>query len=210
MEFIDVLDNVPKDRFKSVANKLLNECFLLKKDKDTSQDYSFVLNYREKFITFFDILGIEVIIREDQGVIGINNPSGTGRIHLKKHESILLLILRLIYIEEKRKISASTDVITIIDNVYDKINMLNMKNKIDKTQMKNSMSMFKRYHIIRNLDADMTSPETRIQINPSVLLAVANESLDEMYEIAKEKLDKYIRGGEMDDNTDETDNEEND
>ena len=27
MEFIDVLENVPKDKFRATANKLLNECW---------------------------------------------------------------------------------------------------------------------------------------------------------------------------------------
>ena len=86
MEFIDVLENVPKDKFRATANKLLNECFILKKNKDTISDYNFILNYRDYFISLFDVLGYELVIQEDQGVIGINNPAGTGRIHLKKIE----------------------------------------------------------------------------------------------------------------------------
>ena len=102
MEFIDVLENIPKDKFRVTANKLLNECFMIKKNKDTVSEYHFILNYRDCFISLFDVLGYELVIQEDQGVIGINNPAGTGRIHLKKIESMLLLILRLLYIEERK------------------------------------------------------------------------------------------------------------
>ena len=206
MEFIDVLENVPKDRFKQVTNKLLNECFLLKKSKDTASEYNFVLNYREHFISLFDLLGYELVIQESQGVIGINNPTGTGRIHLKKIESMLLLILRLLYIEERKKISQTEEVVVIMDQVYDKYNMLKMQNKLDKTTMRNAMGLFKRYHLIYNLDSDMSNPDTRIYIYPTVLLAVPNTNLDQIYQEAKDKLTKYGKGGE--DLADSSDDEE--
>lgn len=206
MEFIDVLENVPKDKFRATANKLLNECFILKKNKDTISDYNFILNYRDYFISLFDVLGYELVIQEDQGVIGINNPAGTGRIHLKKIESMLLLILRLLYIEERKKISQTGDVVVIVDQVYDKYNMLKMQNKLDKTTLRNSMGLFRRYHLVQNLDADMSNPDTRVIIYPSILLAVANTSLDDMYQAAKDKLEKYGRGGE--DRADSSDDEE--
>ncbi len=208
MEFIDVLENVPKEKFKSTANKLLNECFIIKKNKDTVSDYNFILNYRDYFISLFDILGYELVIQEDQGVIGINNPAGTGRIHLRKIESMLLLILRLLYIEERKKVSQTSDVIVVIDQVYDKYNMLKMQNKLDKTTLRNSMGLFRRYHLIQNLDADMSNPDTRVIIYPSILFAVANTSLEEMYEAAKDKLEKYTKGGE--DRADSSDDEETD
>lgn len=206
MEFIDVLENVPKDKFRATANKLLNECFIIKKNKDTISDYNFILNYRDYFISLFDVLGYELVIQEDQGVIGINNPAGTGRIHLKKIESMLLLILRLLYIEERKKISQTGDVVVIVDQVYDKYNMLKMQNKLDKTTLRNSMGLFRRYHLIQNLDADMSNPDTRVIVYPSILFAVANSNLDDMYQAAKDKLDKYGRGGE--DRADSTDDEE--
>ena len=196
MECIDVLENVPKDKFRATANKLLNECFIIKKNKDTFSDYNIILNYRDYFISLFDVLGYELVIQEDLGVIGIKNPSGTGRIHLNKIEIMLLLILRLLYIEERKKISQSGDVIAIMDQVYDKYNMLRMRNKLDKTNLRNSMGLFRRYHLIQNLDTDMANPDTRIIVYPSILLGIANSSLDDMYQAAKDKLDKYGRGGE--------------
>ena len=208
MEFIDVLENIPKDKFKATANKLLNECFIIKKNKDTVSEYNFILNYRDCFVSLFDVLGYELVIQEDQGVIGINNPAGTGRIHLKKIESMLLLILRLLYIEERKKVSQTGDVIVIVDQVYDKYNMLKMQNKLDKTTLRNSMGLFRRYHLLQNLDSDMSNPDTRVIIYPSILLAVANTSLDDLYQSAKDKLDKYGRGGE--DRADSSDDEEAD
>ena len=210
MEIANVFEHISKDKFKSAANKLLGECFLLKKHKDTASDYNYTLNNKDAFIEYFDILGYELIIDEQNGVIGLNNPSGTGRIHLKKIESILLLILRLLYIEKRKQLSQIDDVIIIADEIYDKYSMLKMNAKLDKTAMRNTLGMFQRYHLIGKLDSDMSNPETRIMIYPSILFAITVSSLDDLYQSAKDKLDKYSIGGDSFGTNDSADNEETD
>ncbi|PWM22602.1 MAG: hypothetical protein DBX53_03845 [Clostridiales bacterium] len=210
MEIANVFEHISKDKFKSAANKLLGECFLLKKHKDTASDYNYILNNKDAFIEYFDILGYELIIDEQNGVIGLNNPLGTGRIHLKKIESILLLILRLLYIEKRKQLSQIDDVIIIADEIYDKYSMLKMNAKLDKTAMRNTLGMFQRYHLIGKLDADMSNPDTRILIYPSILFAVTVSSLDDLYQSAKDKLDKYSIGGDSFGTNDSADNEETD
>ena len=210
MEIANVFEHISKDKFKSAANKLLGECFLLKKHKDTASDYNYILNNKDAFIEYFDILGYELIIDEQNGVIGLNNPSGTGRIHLKKIESILLLILRLLYIEKRKQLSQIDDVIIIADEIYDKYSMLKMNAKLDKTAMRNTLGMFQRYHLIGKLDSDLSNPDTSIMIYPSILFAVTVSSLDDLYQSAKDKLDKYSIGGDSFGTNDSADNEETD
>ena len=210
MEIANVFEHISKDKFKSAANKLLGECFILKKLKDSASDYNFILNNNYAFIEYFDILGYELIIDEQNGVIGLNNPLGAGRIHLKKIESILLLILRLLYIEKRKQLSQIDDVIIIADEIYDKYSMLKMNAKLDKTAMRNTLGMFQRYHLIGKLDADMSNPDTRILIYPSILFAVTVSSLDDLYQSAKDKLDKYSIGGDSFGTNDSADNEETD
>ena len=210
MEIANVFGRVSKEKFRSVANKLLGECFLLKKHKDTASDYNYILNNKEAFVEYFEILGYDLIIDEQNGVIGLNNPAGTGRIHLKKIESVLLLILRLLYIEKRKQLSQIDNVIIIADEIYDKYNMLKMNAKLDKTTMRNTLGMFQRYHLISKLDADMSNPDTRIIVYPSILFAVTVNSLDDMYNSAKDKLEKYSMGGDSFGTIDSADDEEAD
>ena len=210
MEIADVFGHVSKEKFRSAANKLLGECFLLKKHKDTASDYNYILNNKDAFVEYFEILGYDLIIDEQNGVIGLNNPAGTGRIHLKKIESVLLLILRLLYIEKRKQLSQIEDVIIIADEIYDKYNMLKMNAKLDKTTMRNTLGMFQRYHLISKLDVDMSNPDTRIIVYPSILFAVTVNSLDDMYNSAKDQLEKYSMGGDSFGTIDSADDEEAD
>ncbi len=208
MEIANVFEQVSKEKFKSAANKLLGECFLLKKHKDTVSDYNYILNNKNAFIEYFDILGYELIIEEQNGVIALNNQTGTGRIHLKKIESILILILRLLYIEKRKQLSQIDDVVIVVDEIYDKYNMLKMNTKLDKTTIRNVLGMFQRYHLIGKLDSDVSNPDTRIVIYPSITFAVTAKSLDALYQSAKDKLEKYSKGGDSFGANEYADNEE--
>ena len=199
--------NVSKERFRIAANKLLNECFILKKLNDTKRDYDFIYNNQKLFSEYFEVLGYDLLIDEKSGVICLNNPQGTGRLQFKKIESIILLILRVLFLEKRREISQAEDVVVLIDEIYDKYNTLQLKARIDKVTMRSTMGMFKRMHLVTNLNADMADPDTRIIILPSILFALSSEGLDSLYENAKDRLNKYKMGGDEDGVNDETDEE---
>lgn len=198
---------VQKEKFRIAANKLLNHCFILKKREDTRKEYIFILQNKSSFQEYFDLLGYELDINETQGVIALSNLYGTGRLRLKKIESILLLILRLLYVEKKKELSLSDDIVVTTDEVNEKYNMLKIQSKLtlDKTTLRESMRIFKKYNIISTIDRDVAMSDARIIIYPSVLFAVPNDNLNDAYTHANEMLDQYIRGGEAsdDENTDQ-------
>ena len=183
-----------KEKFRIAANKLLNQCFLLKRRDDTKKDYSFVRENRELFSTYFDLLGYELKINEDQGVIGLVNQFGTGRIELSKYDSILLLILRLLYIEKRKELSTSSEDVTILmEEIREKYAMLKIKTKpiLDKGMERGMVRLFRRYNIIQNIDTDVSQADARIVIYPSVIMAVPVENINDYYEMTERKLEEY-------------------
>jgi len=209
-DYSDILGDVSKEKFRQVINRLLNECYILKRAKETASDYRFIKENAEVFEGILDLLGYELIIRDDQGVITINNPAGTGRLHLSKLESILLLILRLLYIEKMKELSQVQEVIVTVEDIYEKVNMLKIP-RVRRDLMTNALRSFKRVNIIQNLDRlDKGDMAARIQIYPSVLLAVTANSLDEVYKAAQIKLSEYVSGGDSDESDDENSNEDSD
>lgn len=201
MNFTDVLDNTARERFRQAANRLFTECFLLKSVKETAGDYLFVQRNLELFQSYFAVAGYELKIQEEYGVIGLYSSSGAGRIHLRKFDSILLLILRLLYIEQRKKLTGSREIYITVEQIYDKYNMLNLRDRIERkrTEMRTAMGQFKRLRLLRNLDSDLSDPETRLEIYPSILLAITADSLQSMYETAQAQLAQYEMGGDEDD-----------
>ena len=189
---------IQKDKFRNAANKLLNHCFIVKRKEDLRSDYIFILQNKEYFEEYFDLLGYELKINENTEVIGLLNYNGTGRLRLKKIESIILLILRLLYIEKRKELGMHDDVIILAESIHEKYGMLKIDSKIniDKTSLKEAFRVYKRYNLINTLDSDITKPESRIKIYPSVLFAVSNDNINDLYDQVKNKLDYYLNGGE--------------
>ena len=186
-----------KEKFRTAANRLLNQCFLLKKKEDTRKDYIFVRQNINMFREYFDLLGYDIRLNEDQGVAALVNQFGTGRLSLNKTDSILLLILRLLYLEKRKELSTFSEEVTVImEEIREKYSMLRIKSKpnMDKGMEKRMISLFRKYNIITNLDSDVNSADTRIIIYPSVLMAVPVENINEYYEAAEKRLQTYTGG----------------
>jgi len=196
-----------KEKFRTCANKLLNSCFILKRKEDTRNDYIYLLQNKDYFIQYFDLLGYQLDINETYGVVSLISTSGKGRIRLKKNESILLLILRLLYIEKAKELRLVDDVVARIEEIHEKYDMLNInsKQKLDRTSLKSVFSTFKRYNLIQTMDRDITAYDARIIIYPSILFAITHDSLDAMYNAVMDKLDSYNMRGEDEDEEDEED-----
>ena len=77
--FEKILGSVSKDKFRQYANKLLNECFILKECTDTKNCYYFILKEKNLFTSFFSLLGYDIVVNEEYGMIALNNSFGTGR-----------------------------------------------------------------------------------------------------------------------------------
>ena len=197
-----------KEKFRIAANKLLNQCFLLKKYEATKDEYIFVIQHRAYFSQYFDLLGYELQINEQLGVIALTNNFGTGRLGLKKGETILLLIFRLLFIEKKKELSQNSETVVLMEEVQEKYSLLKVKNRpsIDKTLLRDSIRLFKRYNLLQPLDSDVTQGDCRIRLLPSLMFALDNEDVGSYYDGIMKKTQQYINGGKIDD--DETTDED--
>jgi hypothetical protein len=195
---------VQKEKFRNAANKLLNSCFIIKKKEDTRNDFIFIIQNKPLFDEYFDLLGYKIEINENQGVVALTNMNGTGRLRLKKIESIILLILRLLYIEKRKELSLTEDVVVLTDEIHQKYCMLKIEAKLnlDKTMLRDNIRLFKKYNIVANIDRDVTMSDARIKIYPSVLFAIPNDNLTSLYDAINDKLNQYVSGGESSDDED--------
>ena len=192
MEYLEGLLQKEKDNFGRVCNRLLGTCFLCKGNQNTRPDYYFVLKYRKEFKEYLGVLGYRLEINEEYGVVQLTSPRGINRMNLKLYDSIVLLILRILYDEKKRQLSAVEEVIVTLGEI------------IDKTTMRNALSLFRRYQIVELLDRDLGDEESRVLIYDSILMAVRVEDI----KAAFEKLETYRKGKNI--SNEETDEDEAD
>ena len=200
MDLFDGMLQNDKDEFRRVCNKLMSICFICKQNADTKSEYYFILRQKPVFERYLDILGYMLEINEEYGVIQLVNRENYNHVHLRLYDSIILLILRILYDEKKRELSL-TDVVVNIGDIQEKYLSLKIREKqIDKTTMNNALRLFKRYNLIALLDKDLTQEDSRIVIYDSILMAVRVEDIKRVSDM----IALYRKGGTVEnENTEE-------
>ncbi len=194
MDLFEGMYQKEKDEFRRVCNKLMSVCFIVKKNETTKADYYFILRMKPVFERYLDILGYSLEINEDYGVIQLVNRENYNHLNLKLNDSIILLLLRILYDEKKRELSL-TDIVVNLGDIQEKYLSLKIREKqIDKTTMGNALRLFKRYNLIEILDKDLWQEDARIIIYDSILMAVRVDDIRRVSEL----IGKYRKGNTTD------------
>lgn len=174
------LTNVQKATFKDIANKLLASTFLARDKKDNKDNYYFVVSYKEVFDEFFEILGYEVKLDQGVGSIMLKSDQNTGFLKLRRDETIILLILRILYHERLKETSLNENVVITVLDIHEKYNFLEIKKRINKTDLVSALRLFRRFNLIETI-GDITMSNTKVVIMPTILYAINTEEITEVY-----------------------------
>lgn len=174
------LTNVQKATFKDIANKLLASTFLARDKKDNKENYYFVVSYKEVFDEFFAILGYEVKLDQGVGSIMLKSDQNTGFLKLRRDETIILLILRILYHERLKETSLNENVVITVLDIHEKYNFLEIKKRINKTDLVSALRLFRRFNLIETI-GDITMSNTKVVIMPTILYAINTEEITEVY-----------------------------
>lgn len=174
------LTNVQKATFKDIANKLLASTFLARDKKDNKDNYYFVVSYKEVFDEFFALLGYEVKLDQGVGSIMLKSDQNTGFLKLRRDETIILLILRILYHERLKETSLNENVVITVLDIHEKYNFLEIKKRINKTDLVSALRLFRRFNLIETI-GDITMSNTKVVIMPTILYAINTEEITEVY-----------------------------
>lgn len=200
MELFEGMLQKDRDEFRRVCNKLMSTCFICKQNADTKSEYYFILRQRPVFERYLDVLRYTLEINEEYGVVQLVNRENYNHAHLKLYESIILLILRILYDEKKRELSLA-DVVINVGDIQEKYLSLKIREKqIDKTTMNNALRLFKRYNLVSLLDKDLFQEDSRIVIYDSILMAVRVEDIKRVSDM----MALYRKGGTSNEDTEES------
>ena len=201
MVFLEGMLQKDKDEFTRICNRLLSNCFVCKRNETTRADYYFIMKYKDKFLQYLSVLGYRLEINEEYGVVQLTNPQNYNRYNMKLFESIILLILRIMYDEKKRELSVSDEVIINIGDIHEKFLSLKIRDKMmDKTTLRNAISTMRRFQLVEVLDKELSNEDSRMIIYDSILMAVRVEDIKQVYD----KLENYRKGGKSNEKIDES------
>jgi len=183
---------------EEIANYLLNNCFLMGTVDTTREKYYYVINHEESFRQIFLPIGYTLVIHRNLRVVQFINNHGSGRIALRKYESIILLIFRLLYVEKRESLSTNEDrIYATVEEIKNEYEKLNLPRKFDRAFLEDSIRNIKRYNLVQVADK-LVDMDARIQIYPSVMLAIPDSNISKAYDETVKLLSQYENSEEED------------
>ena len=184
-----------QEMFSRVVNRLLSSTFLLVDEYDpaegitrVSREYLFVERNFELFREYLSMSGFHLERDTAYGVIYLTSSYDGSRVHFDKLTTVMIYTLRMIYEEERAKLTLTKEVIITTADLVQKMIIAGAVNKKPANiQLHQALRKLARFRIIQKLDGVLEAPGTRFLILPTILFVVSNEQISNMEKLVEQK-----------------------
>ena len=200
------LSDAERDQFRIAMNLLFTEGFLVRAIEQHERAYRFVLSNLELCESYLEFAGWGLRRDESLGVVAFRGPA-SARLRLRKEESVVALILRLLYEEKAGEIELHGERTVRRHEIQDRYRALT-RTSIRKTPFMAILRRLQSLRLIR-LVGDDNDPDATVLLYPSLAFALDAGSIEEL----EARLADYAEsgdggagaavGGDTDDNDEE-------
>lgn len=183
------LSDPERERLRVALNLLFTESFLVRGIEHHAPSYRFVTSNFDLVENYLAVAGWGLRRDETLGVIAFRGPP-SARLALSKDESLLLLVLRLLFEEKAGELSVHGQRTVRQQDIHEKFRVL-----ADATWKKTRyLAMLRRFQVLRliRIAGSESNPEATIVLHPSIPFALDGMAVDE----AEARLRETARGGQ--------------
>ena len=192
-EEYEKLSTNEKGEFKKIVSHLLAHTYLIREEynfdadvKVLDQDFIFAERNIEMISEYLSYAGFRVEKDTEYGVIAVSSDNPDNRVSFNKLTTLMIYTLRLIYEEEREKLTLIKEVFTSVGDLINKMITLGaIPKKPSNAEMEKSLRALKKYNLIRKVDGPWSDAHTRMLILPSILFIVTNEQISNLSELVK-------------------------
>ena len=194
-----------KESFARIVNQLLAHTFLLVEEYDfregisrVNKDYLFMERNFELFREYFALAGFAISRDSHYGVISLMSRFDGMRVRFDKLATIMVYALRLIYEEEREKLTLTKEVfLTTGDLVHKLISLGAVKKKPSNQAIHTALRMLAQFRIIDKFEGLWEDAGTRIMILPSILFVVSSEQISNMEKLIEPDESTDVENSEI-------------
>lgn len=204
------LTSSEKDMFQRSCRRLLKQTFIVRdKDEENKKLYYFASKRPEIFTQYFSLIGFDIVLDRENGVIMLRNCADFGengkiqanRLGLKKAESMVLCCLWTLYADRLRSGSLAQTIIVSMTDLRFALEKYGMKEPLDKTTMDNILNLLSKYNLI-DVNGKVGEADCLIRLYASLQFALDTEEFKKFVE-ATEKRMLVKEGAETEDAEDD-------
>jgi hypothetical protein len=189
-ELFKKLNNSEQEEFRRLLNYLLSRTFLVRDIYDAKEammkinpDYRFVERNFDLFMDYLSFSGWTLLKDSNYGVIALENAYEYNRVRLNRTTTLILYLLRLIFEEEREKVTLRHEVVTTTGQIVHKMITLGLvKKKPADRELIDALRQLSRHNLLEKLEGAWEEAETKLLILPSILFVITNEKISRMYE----------------------------
>jgi hypothetical protein len=189
-----------KSNVSRIFNKLLQVNFITKKKPGDANDYRFILAFKEVFEAYFALSDFILHIHREHEVIYIENEQLFNHMRLRKTESILILVIRILYQHKKDFVTLDENVEIYLHEIHSELTRIGYLDhkRITKDRLKPALTFLRNYNLIDYIDRGLHD-DARIKIYPTILFVTNYDTIKEVVD----KYEGYTEGATSDEETDE-------
>ena len=182
------LTDTRKNTFSRLCNKLLNDNFINAYRQEDRNDYYEILSMKKLIENFFSMMDFDLIHVDSYKLFYIQTNADRNRIRLKKLDTVIVLVFRLLYHKGSLDINSSSDISTTLGKMITEINQTGIfKSQPSMTDYMESLRLLKRYKLIDYNFKDFKEDNV-IVIYPTILYVAKVDSIN----MLNDKLKTYI------------------
>jgi hypothetical protein len=191
IEQFERLSHSEKEEFRRLLSSLLSHTFLVRDIYDTREnmmkvnpEYRFVERNYELFTEYLHFGGWALQKDSNYGVIELANIYEYNRVRLDRNTTLILYTLRLIFEEEREKVTLRNEILTTVAQTVHKMITLGLVKK--KPSDKDLIEAFRQldyYRVIQRIAGAWEEAEAKLLILPSILFVVTNERISKLVEM---------------------------
>ena len=190
-QFIELKEG-EKNNVSRIINKLFQVNFLTRRKPGDTNDYRFILAFKDLFDAFFQLSDFSLNIKREDEVVFIKNEQLYNHMRLRKTESLLILILRVLYQRKKDLITLDEDAEVFLYEIHEELTRIGYLDhkRITKDRLKPALTFLRNYNIIDYIDRGLHD-DARIKIYPTILYITDINGIKEVID----RIDQYMEGG---------------
>lgn len=182
------LTDTRKNTFSRLCNKLLNDNFIYAYRQEDRNDYYEILSMKKLIENYFSMIDFDLVHVDSYKLFYIQTNADRNRIRLKKLDTVIVLVFRLLYHKGSLDINSSSDISTTLGKMITEINQTGIfKSQPSMTDYMESLRLLKRYKLIDYNFKDFKEDNV-IVIYPTILYVAKVDSIN----MLNDKLKTYI------------------
>lgn len=182
-----------KTMFSKVINKLINEKYVTAYKVEDSDFYYFIKSHLNTINEYLKFIDMEVKDNSSIKVMVLHGEN-SNKLTLSKINSIILLILRLLYNKKIQEVSISNNVFVTtkdIRDLYNDIGFSNDKN-LSSAEISDGLKLLKKYNVVDYKGNEVKKDDFMLTIYPTIITVLESEHIESIYNrINSYKGDNY-------------------